>query len=236
MENRWWRETIFLVLVIVLCVASGFMAHKFYELNLSNLTKEFISAAIGGILVLASITVTIHYQTVQETKKEFMTRLFEKKIDLYKEFLDAMFEVDDDGVIDREEICNLENLLGTLALISRESLVVLLSRFMIQLKLYGTLYFRSMTPKQINHFIENFKDTKYPLYISEEQLKDAGVELGKTSNEEIVRAVWLTPDNVVDEMRKDLDIVHGDVHGALEKFIKVPYDPYKLVKNPNSVG
>ena len=57
-----------------------------------------------------TILMRIHVQ--HDKEKEFSKKLFEKKLKLYGNLINRIFEIDDDSRIDRHEISNIENFIG----------------------------------------------------------------------------------------------------------------------------
>ena len=172
--------------------------------------------------------VVMKIQTRHEREGEFAKRLFDKKIDMYQTILEVIFKMDDDNIIDKDEIEEVENKIGEAAMVASSDLVSVFSQFIIQLKIYGTLYPRSMTKRQIVHFVEYFK--KHDEYLAV-IYKDVKTPL----EEETFDEYFVSLDNVVQSIREDLSVVEGDIQEMLEHFVEMPIDKFKLMKNPNIV-
>ncbi|HRE57848.1 MAG TPA: hypothetical protein PLW09_08490 [Candidatus Kapabacteria bacterium] len=142
-----------------------------------------------------------------EERKEFKTMLFDKKLDLYIQFLEMIFQMDDDNLISEDEVMKVENKVGELDLVASEDLIRVCAKFIIQLKAYGVLYTRSMTPKQVESYEKN---------------------IGNIND-------FVSLDELVQAIRRDLSVVDGDVSKVLEVFVDMKYDCFKMIKNPNNV-
>ena len=83
---------------------------------------------------------------------------------------------------------------------------------------------------QINHFISFIKNGTIPIAIS----KNGNLSPGTIDNEHY-QHFFVTLDNLVQGIRKDLQVVDGDIDQMIESFIKIEYDKFKLIKDPNPV-
>ena len=137
-----------------------FVFHEIYKYKLDSLTMQLLGLSISAMVSILTMSTILASQTEQAKKKEFSTQLFIKKIALYENFLEAIFKSDDDNVITKDEISDIENLTGVAALVAGKELVAVLSQFMVQLKNYGVMYERSLNPKQREHFVEHMKESK----------------------------------------------------------------------------
>lgn len=166
-----------------------------------------IVSVLGSVITIALMMILMQYQMQSEERKEFKTMLFDKKLDLYIQFLEMIFQMDDDNLISEDEVMKVENKVGELALVASEDLIRVCAKFIIQLKAYGVLYTRSMTPKQVDSYEKN---------------------IGNIND-------FVSLDELVQAIRTDLSVVDGDVSKVLEVFVDMKYDCYKMIKNPNNV-
>jgi hypothetical protein len=164
-------------------------------------------SVLGSVITIALMMILMQYQMQSEERKEFKTMLFDKKLDLYIQFLEMIFQMDDDNLISEDEVMKVENKVGELALVASENLIRVCAKFIIQLKAYGVLYTRSMTAKQIESYEKN---------------------IGSIND-------FVSLDELVQAIRTDLSVVDGDVSKVLEVFVDMKYDCYKMIKNPNNV-
>lgn len=166
-----------------------------------------IVSILGSVITIALMMILMQYQMQSEERKEFKTMLFDKKLELYREFLGLVFKMDDDNMISRDEVQEVENKVGELALVAGHDLVNICAVFIVQLKSYGVLYTRSMVQKQKEHYEKN---------------------IGSLHG-------FISLDDLVQAIRNDLSVVEGDVSNVLEKFVNIQYDRFKMIKDPNNV-
>ncbi len=206
---------------------------KFSE-ERNPLVFEFFAAIMGSIVTVSAMTVMMQAQVKYEKDKEHSSRLFEKKLEIYQDLIRVIFAADDDNVIQIEEVQEIENKVGVACLVANANLVSTYSQFLYQLKVYGTLYFRSFNEEQLAHF------TRF--VIAEAKAKSA--EDSKLANDKYRLKVFLrgnvityfvSLDNVIQAMRVDLAVVEGDVRQEIEHFVRTPYNKYNLIRNPNLV-
>ena len=199
----------------------------------SDLAFELMAAVMGSIVTVAAMAIMMKVQIQQDKEREFSTQLFDKKIHIYERLLQLIFIMDDDGTIQREEIQAIENQIGTASLVANRDLVSSFAQFLYQLKVYGVMYFRNMTPKQLEHFKAFAMEEKVK---SMEKSKLANhiylTELPVEGNE---AQYFLSLDDFIQGMRADLAVVEGDVKHDIEHFVRTPIDQFKLFKNPNNV-
>ncbi len=225
----WLFVTVFLLLVYY-CI--GQMMRVAEEVE-SDLAFELMAAVMGSIVTVAAMAIMMKVQIQQDKEREFSTQLFEKKIDIYERLLQLIFTMDDDGTIQREEIQAIENHIGSAALVANRDLVSSFAQFLYQLKVYGVMYFRNMTPKQLEHFkafvteeqAKTLEKSKLANHIHQLELPIQGNEIN----------YFLSLDDFIQGLRADLAVVEGDVKHDIEHFVRTPIDQFKLFKNPNNV-
>ena len=159
--GKYKSEIVMLGLVIL--VGSGvFMFFKsFFDNQISNLTTEILAALLGSIITVIITMLLIRQQgtveQVQETTAASKTIVFQEKLRLFREFIEAYTKSSLDGKLEREELEKLEILAMTISILARrisipaaasedasnsngETIVDLsrgLSRFVLQLQLFG---------------------------------------------------------------------------------------------------
>ena len=229
-------STVFWIIAIVF-ILSGFSTVervlKFGE-ETNPFVYELFAAILGSVITVGAMTIMVRVQSAKEKEREFSARLFTKKIAVYGDLLDTIFTIDDDNIITRLETLNIEKKVGNACLVAGEELVSTMSQFVYQLKVYGVLYVRSMGPNQIAHFVK---------FVEHERAKldphDSSLSLEKTLLSLDVRdnvdAYFVSLDEVVQQIRTDLNVVHGDVRQEVEHFVCTPYNVYDMIKRPNYV-
>ncbi len=222
------KDTLIVLYAAIFAIFAFLFLHLFFKQGVNDFTIEILAATLGASFTVTAMMVVMKIQSRHEREGEFAKRLFDKKIDMYQTILALVFKMDDDNVIDKEEIEEVENKIGEAAMVASSNLVSVFSQFIVQLKIYGTLYPRSMTKKQISHFVDYFnKHDEYLALI----YKDNQTPLEESAFSEY----FISLDNVVQSIREDLSVVEGDIQEMLEHFVEMPMDKFKLMKNPNVV-
>lgn len=212
----------------IFAVFAFLFLHLFFKQGVNDFTIEILAATLGASFTVAAMMVVMKIQSRDEKENEFSKRLFDKKIEMYQSILETIFRIDDDNVIDKKEIQDIENRIGETALVASSVLVSGFSQFMCQLKIYGTMYPRSMSKKQVEHFVSFFNEN--PNYLSFSKVKNQ-----EPITKENFELFFISLDNLVQLIREDLSVVEGDVQEILERFVDLPIDKFKLMRNPNIV-
>ncbi len=232
-QNKRKRDILFVSLAIAFSLSAFLLLHEFFNRELNNYTIEILAAALGSVIVVASMAIMLRLQAQQEKEREYATTLFERKLQIYEKLLMTIFKTDDDNLISREEIQEVENQIGLACLMANEELVSSFTQFIYQFKIYGVLYFRSMARSQIDHFvasIERAKETEHTeTFIASR--KHVIVDLPKDNPQ----AYFLSLDEIIQGIREDLDVVEGNIQHNIENFVSVAYDQHKMMRNPNIV-
>ncbi len=201
------RERLLLYTMIVFIVFSYLLFDQLFSRELPPYALNLMSAILGTVVTIALMMLLMQYQMKSEQEKEFKAILFDKKLEIYREFLQTIFKMDDDNLIDKEEVQQVENLLGEIALVGGQDLIDTCSTFIVQLKSYGVLYTRSLVKKQREHYNTTF---------------------GELEN-------FVSLDDLMQAFRDDLSVVGGSVSHLLERVVGIPYDQFRLIKDPNVV-
>lgn len=98
-----------LVLIVALTVVTSILLHVMFSRALMDLTVELLAAALAVVLIVASVGVTIHFQSRAETERQYRLCLFENKMREYTKLLAGTAKSDDDGTIDDQEIDEIRN-------------------------------------------------------------------------------------------------------------------------------
>lgn len=175
--------------------------------TLPNFAINVMISVLGSVITIALMLILLQFQMRSEQEKDFRGRLFEKKLDLYREFLVLIFSLDDDNLITKDEIQDVENKVGEISLVASANLIGICAKVVVQLKSYGVLYERSMTDIQRDHFRQNKE----------------------------YAGTFVSLDQLVQAIRHDLSVVEGDVSQTIETYVGIPFDRYRMVKNPNVV-
>jgi len=222
------RDNLIVLYAAVFAVFAFLFLHLFFKQGVNDFTIEILAATLGASFTVSAMMVVMKIQSRHEREGEFAKKLFDKKIEMYQIVLELIFKMDDDNIIDKEEIESVENKIGEASMVASAELVSAFSQFIVQLKIYGTLYPRSMTKMQIVHYVEFFN--KHPEYLAT-IYKDLEISL----TEESFKDYFVSLDNLVQLIREDLSVVEGDIQQMLEHFVEMPMDKFGLMKNPNIV-
>lgn len=229
------NKTIFVFGAAFFVIATYFTMGEIFRMfdGKSVLVMEIFSAVLASIIMVASMVVMINFQTEQDKEKEFSGKVFEKKLACYQDILNDIFVSDDDNIIEEKEIQDLENKIGSACLLANKYTVAVFSQFVYQLKIYGVVYFRSLTTIQKDDFCKIVRLEKEKP-ISESLLceRKHALEVDPQGNE---RCYFVTLDEMIQAMRDDLDVVEGDIAENVEHFVLTPFDARRMIKAPNVV-
>jgi hypothetical protein len=208
----------------------------------SPIITELMAAILGSIITVAAMAAMIKMQARQEKEKEATAKVFEYKVQLYNDLLNDIFRCDDDNVLSDTEINEIENKIGIACLVAGESLVSAFAQFVWQLKLFGVMYFRTMTNEKsepekarFEHFIKKLNDElkksaqESVLSFNKHSLK------GKYNAEKNPERYFISLDELLQEMRKDLDVVEGNIQNEVEHFVRLKINEDNIIPGPNIV-
>lgn len=236
------KSTIFWGIVSVSLILSYLMIGNLLEFAEGKrpIIGELMAAILGSIITVAAMAAMIKMQARQEKEKEATARVFEYKVQLYNDLLKDIFSCDDDNVLTDTEINEIENKIGIACLVAGEGMVSAFAQFMWQMKLFGVMYFRTMTHKKsekgrFEHFIKKINDElkksaqESAISFKKHRLKE------KYSPEENPERYFISLDELLQEMRKDLDVVRGDIQNEVEHFVRLEINQDKIIPAPNIV-
>ena len=165
-------EAILVVLIVLMSVSTFVFFRSFFaNRNIDAFTVEILAALLGSIFtVMITMLLIRHQGTIEralETAATSKNIVFERKLELFKEFISVYTSSAADGKLDKPELAQLEQLALTISLFTRdvpigfgrEDLGEEICRFVLQLELFGlretieehefALYDRSLArPKQ----------------------------------------------------------------------------------------
>jgi len=143
------REEIALVLLTLVLATAVFIFFKsFFDANPNSFTVEILAGLLGCIMTVIITMMLIRRQGSVEQAREAAavnkTRIFEKKLDLFREFISLFVRSAFDQQLETDELEKLEVLALTISLFTREcdddetvDLSDLICRFVLQLELFG---------------------------------------------------------------------------------------------------
>lgn len=125
---------IVMVLTVALVAVSSILLHVMFSRSLTDLAIELMAAALAVVLVVASVGVTIHFQSKAETERQYRVCLFENKMKEYTKFLEVTAKSDDDDKIEDHEVDEIRNQARVAAMLAERELVVCLADFVANLE------------------------------------------------------------------------------------------------------
>lgn len=162
-KNR--EETLLVLLTLLLAIAVFIFFKSFFDTEPNGFTVEILAALLGCIMTVIITMMLIRRQGSIEQAREAAavnkTRIFEKKLELFREFIAAYVQSAYNGDLDRDELGRLEELALTISLFTREDdgdddedLSDLLCRFVLQLEVFRLK--QSLEPEDYGLFDSHF--------------------------------------------------------------------------------
>ena len=125
---------IVMILIVALVAVSSILLHVMFSRSPTDLAIELMAAALAVVLVVASVGVTIHFQSKAETERQYRVCLFQNKMKVYTGFLETTAKSDDDDRIEKTEIAEIRNQARVAAMLAERELVVCLAAFVANLE------------------------------------------------------------------------------------------------------
>jgi len=143
-------ETALLVIIVIMSASTFFFFKSFFDSTaIDGFTIEILAALLGTIFtVMITMLLIRHQGTVERSLKLAATSkniVFERKLELFKEFISVYTKSAADGKLSQKELGRLEELALTISLFTRdvpvgpgrEDLGEEVCRFVLQLELFG---------------------------------------------------------------------------------------------------
>jgi len=149
LRSRRYRADILLVLLTMLLAIAVFVFFKsFFDSGPNGFTVEILAAVLGCIMTVIITMMLIRRQGSIEQARDAAavnkTRIFERKLELFREFIATYVRSAFNGDLDCDELGRLEELALTISLFTREDphdgeddLSDLICRFVLQLESFG---------------------------------------------------------------------------------------------------
>ncbi|MDE0177778.1 MAG: hypothetical protein OXP36_04215 [Gammaproteobacteria bacterium] len=132
MNNASFTSFVVISLVVALCFTVGLLLHAMFAREITDFTTEILAAVLGVVLVVASVGVTIHYQSRFETQKEFRTKLFDFKIKAYAKFIEELLDASENADLDKDDQAWLDGAVAQACLVGETALVGVLTGYVKQ--------------------------------------------------------------------------------------------------------
>ncbi len=217
------------------------LLRNLYSYDLSTLGSEILASVVGAMIIVVVTIVVVGFQNTREQEREHKNMLFDKKLEVYRDFLQTIFKADDDNMLSNKEVQDIENKVGVMCLFASKQLVAQFSQFVYQLKTYGVLYFRSMqydkTDTRKKHFYDEVtaargRDMRNSFLALEKRKLQANSDL---SDDVVLEEYFLSLDELVQGMREDLAVVGGDIERNIDLFMNIPYNHAGTITSPNII-
>ena len=95
MDMKRFYLPLIVLLTISLLIVSSIAILFMFERSISDLTTELLAAAIAVVLVVASVGVTLYFQTRMEEARDRQGEIFKTKLVVYQELLNELNAADD---------------------------------------------------------------------------------------------------------------------------------------------
>ena len=177
---------IVMVLTVALVAVSSILLHVMFSRSLTDLAIELMAAALAVVLVVASVGVTIHFQSKAETERQYRVCLFENKMKVYTKFLEVTAKSDDDDrKIGNREVDEIRNQARVAAMLAKEDLVVCLADFVANLERTRSLHMED--PEGKGAFQQVIISMREDLDVVDETTDDARRAISKWAIRRLVR-------------------------------------------------
>jgi len=118
----------------VLAVSCFVFFRSFYAAQLSGYAGEILAALIGVIFTATVMTMLLTFQSRGEEIKERNVEIFRAKLTLYKEFVESVLRIVEDGKVDKAEVAELRQWFFRLSLVAGRDVLEKVGRFIDQLE------------------------------------------------------------------------------------------------------
>ena len=147
--KRFRAEIALLAVIVVMAVSTFFFFKGFFDHDLDGYTVEILAALLGSIFtVMITMLLIRHQGTIERSLQTAATSkniVFDRKLELFKEFISVYTNSAADGKLQESELAKLEELALTISLFTRdvpigfgrEDLGEEICRFVLQLELFG---------------------------------------------------------------------------------------------------
>lgn len=122
---RRYRNEVILVFLILLMGLGVFLFFKsFFDTSPSNLAVEILAALLGSIITVMITMLLIRqqgtFEQAHETASENKTKIFEKKLELFRDFISHYVKCALDGRLEVHELAELEERALTISLLTNK--------------------------------------------------------------------------------------------------------------------
>ena len=189
--RRYRNEAILVFLIILMGLGVFLFFKSFFETSPSNLAIEILAALLGSIITVMITMLLLRqqgtFEKAQETAATNKTAIFEKKLELFRDFISYYVKCATDGKMEIEELAALEERALTISLLTTKirlkdqeyNLGEKICRFVLQLQKHGIRDRR----KQKVQFVDIMKLMKIELGVAQQADPDDVEEGDEKSSE-----------------------------------------------------
>ena len=175
--RRYRNEAILVLLIILMGLGVFFFFKSFFEASPSNLAIEILAAFLGSIITVMITMLLLRqqgtFENAQETAATNKTAIFEKKLDLFRDFISYYVKFAADGKMEIVELAALEERALTISLLTTKirlkdqdyNLGEKICRFVLQLQKNGI---NDRTDEQGIQFVDIMKLMKIELGVAQQ--------------------------------------------------------------------
>ena len=120
--RRYRNEMVLALLIILLGIGVFLFFKSFFDTSPNSLVTELLAAFLGSIITVMITMLLIRqqgtFEHAQETAATNKTKIFEKKLELFRDFIQHYVKCAIDGKLDAEELAELEERALTISLLT----------------------------------------------------------------------------------------------------------------------
>ena len=146
--RRYGNEVVLVILILLMGLGVFLFFKSFFDSSPSNLAIEILAALLGSIITVMITMLLIRqqgtFEQAQETAAANKTKFFEKKLELFRDFISHYVKYALDGRLESHELAELEERALIISLLTNripkeghKNLGPELCRFVLQLEKHG---------------------------------------------------------------------------------------------------
>jgi hypothetical protein len=143
-KRRLWF--VFLAAGLVILIFVGYRI--LYMSGVSEYAKEFTAACIGAVITIFATAALLKSQTESEITRDQLAGMFREKLDLYREFIGFLNEIECDGEIGNDEIKKVVEWGAKISLVTSPGVIRALYEYIFQIVAFGTDTYADLTDSQ----------------------------------------------------------------------------------------
>ena len=120
--RRYGNEVVLVILILLMGLGVFLFFKSFFDSSPSNLAIEILAALLGSIITVMITMLLIRqqgtFEQAQETAAANKTKIFEKKLELFRDFISHYVKCAVDGRLEARELAELEERALTISLLT----------------------------------------------------------------------------------------------------------------------